>query len=308
MIDTVHLSSIDIVHHDTVHCNTVHRDTIHRDTVHPDTVHSDNVHLVKNDTTCGETERIEMHILKVDENGLLRDEEGRTRNSAEQLINAQGAVIPDVIVVAEMNDFDLNQVWYDWVGQDPFQNYNFSIDQHYDFSIDQHRCELLLLLLTSINTTISALINTATSESIETRTSTSIDTSTSAAIDTAINSYFCHRSIPLVIPERSSCPQDLGHSTQKSTNVSSCYPTPNVEKVITMEDFLELEEFLELKDGEQPGDLDSSREVTMEDYLELEEWLEDMDQSSTKKLDDNQHTSRGDMETSPKSYHQSTPT
>ncbi|KAF3523137.1 hypothetical protein F2Q69_00049305 [Brassica cretica] len=52
---------------------------------------------------------------------MLRDEEGRTRNSAGQLINAQGVVIPDVIVVPEMNDFDLSREWYDWVGQDPFQ-------------------------------------------------------------------------------------------------------------------------------------------------------------------------------------------
>ncbi|XP_048603512.1 uncharacterized protein LOC106371585 [Brassica napus] len=66
-----------------------------------------------------------------------------------------------------------------------------------------------------------------------------------------------------------------------------------------MEDFLELEEFLELKDGEQLGDLDSSREVTMKDFLELEEWLEDMDQNLKKKLDDDQHTTRGDLETSP---------
>ncbi|XP_048604494.1 uncharacterized protein LOC106440165 isoform X1 [Brassica napus] len=36
----------------------------------------------------------------------------------------------------------------------------------------------------------------------------------------------------------------------------------------------------------------------MEDSLELEEWLKDMDQNSKKKLDDDQHTSRGDMETS----------
>ncbi|KAF3607311.1 hypothetical protein DY000_02046584 [Brassica cretica] len=72
-------------------------------------------------TTCGETEKIEVLILKVDENGMLRDEEGRTRNSAGQLINAQGAVIPDVIDVAEMNYFDLSREWYDWVGQDPFQ-------------------------------------------------------------------------------------------------------------------------------------------------------------------------------------------
>ena len=31
-------------------------------------------------------------------------------------------MIPDVIVVAEMTDFDLSREWYDWVGQDPFQN------------------------------------------------------------------------------------------------------------------------------------------------------------------------------------------
>ncbi|KAF2604838.1 hypothetical protein F2Q70_00026145 [Brassica cretica] len=53
---------------------------------------------------------------------MLRDEEGRTRNSPGQLINAQGAVIPDVIDVAEMNDIDLSREWYDWVGQDPFQS------------------------------------------------------------------------------------------------------------------------------------------------------------------------------------------
>ncbi|KAF2588333.1 hypothetical protein F2Q70_00038446 [Brassica cretica] len=98
--DTVHLPSVDTIHPmsvetihpasiDTVHpasINTVHPDTVHRDTVHPDTVHP-----VKNDTTCGEIEKIE------------------------------GDVIPDVIDVAEMNDFDLSREWYDGVGQDPFQ-------------------------------------------------------------------------------------------------------------------------------------------------------------------------------------------
>ena len=62
-----------------------------------------------------------MLILKVDEIEMLRDEEGRTRNSAWQLVNAQGSVIPDMIAVDEMNDFDLSREWYDWVGQDPFQ-------------------------------------------------------------------------------------------------------------------------------------------------------------------------------------------
>ena len=45
---------------------------------------------------------------------------------------------------------------------------------------------------------------------------------------------------------------------------------------------------------------DVKKEVTMEDFLELEEWLEDVHQNSKKKLDDDQHTSRGDLETSPK--------
>jgi len=106
--------SIDTVHPDTVHLNTAHPALI--DTVHPDTVNP-----AKYNTTCGETEKIEVLILKVDENGMLRDEEGRTRNSAWQLINAQGDVIPDVIVVAETNDFDMGREWYDGVGEDPFQ-------------------------------------------------------------------------------------------------------------------------------------------------------------------------------------------
>ncbi|KAF3513320.1 hypothetical protein F2Q69_00007067 [Brassica cretica] len=136
----------------------------------------------------------------------------------------------------------------------------------------------------------------STSASIDISTSESIDIGISETIDT----YFCHRSIPLEIPERSTCPQDITDSTHKSTDVLNCSPSPDVEKEITMEDFLELEEFLELEDGEKLGDLDSSRAVTMEDFLELEEWLEDMDHNSKKKLDDDQHTSRGDLETSPK--------
>ncbi|KAF2611600.1 hypothetical protein F2Q70_00011998 [Brassica cretica] len=86
-IDTVHPPSIDTVPHpsiDTFHhasIDTVHRDTLHPGTVHPNTVYPDTVHQVKNDTTCGETEKIEVFILKVDENGMLRDKEGRTRNS-----------------------------------------------------------------------------------------------------------------------------------------------------------------------------------------------------------------------------------
>uniref|UniRef100_A0A0D3CH73 Uncharacterized protein n=1 Tax=Brassica oleracea var. oleracea TaxID=109376 RepID=A0A0D3CH73_BRAOL len=109
--DTVYSPSINTVH--SLSIDTVHHDTVHHNTVRPGTVHSDTFHPVKNDTTCMETEKIEVLILKVDENGILRDEECRTRNSAGQLINAQGAVIPDVIDVAEMNDFDLSrECWF----------------------------------------------------------------------------------------------------------------------------------------------------------------------------------------------------
>ena len=60
------------------------------------------------DTTCV-TEKVEVLILKVNENEMLRDEEGRPRNITGQLINVEGAVIPDVIDVAKTNDFDLNR-------------------------------------------------------------------------------------------------------------------------------------------------------------------------------------------------------
>ncbi|WZZ33548.1 hypothetical protein YC2023_016949 [Brassica napus] len=74
-----------------------------------------------------------------------------------------------------------------------------------------------------------------TSASIDSSTSESIDIGTSETIDTD----FCHRSIPLKIPERSSCPQDIADLTHKSTDISSYSPSPDVEKEITIEDFLE---------------------------------------------------------------------
>ncbi|KAF3527255.1 hypothetical protein DY000_02040935 [Brassica cretica] len=64
-IDTLHPASIDNVRPNIVHCNTIRPGTVHPNIVHPDTVH-----LVKNNPTCGETEKIEVLILKVDENGM----------------------------------------------------------------------------------------------------------------------------------------------------------------------------------------------------------------------------------------------
>ncbi|KAF2554143.1 hypothetical protein F2Q68_00033592 [Brassica cretica] len=76
-IDTVHLPSIDTVHLASI--DTVHHAST--GTVHPNTIHPDTVHPVKNDTTCLETEKIEVLILKIDENGMLRDEKDRTRST-----------------------------------------------------------------------------------------------------------------------------------------------------------------------------------------------------------------------------------
>uniref|UniRef100_M4F2S3 Uncharacterized protein n=1 Tax=Brassica campestris TaxID=3711 RepID=M4F2S3_BRACM len=85
------------------------------------------------------------------------------------------------------------------------------------------------------------------STSIVIPTSSSIDPSISEMIDTD----FCHRSIPLEIPESSSCPQDIANSTHESIDESSCDLTSDVDKV-TLKDFLELEEWLQQKLDDKP--------------------------------------------------------
>nr|VDD25016.1 unnamed protein product [Brassica oleracea] len=90
-------------------------------------------------------------------------------------------------------------------------------------------------------------------------TSTSNDTSTSTSIDSKTTTSTGDKTST-----------SIDGSTQKSTDVSSCDLVPDLDREITMEDFLELED---------------------------EAQLEDMDQNSKKKLDDDQHTSRGDLET-----------
>ena len=122
-VDTIHLPSINTVHPNTVHPNTVHRDTVHpntvyRDTVHRNTIHRGTVPLMTN-TTCGETEKVEALILKIDKKGVWRDEEGRPCSPTGQLINAEGSVISDVIAVAETNTFNMTSQWYDWGSEGP---------------------------------------------------------------------------------------------------------------------------------------------------------------------------------------------
>ncbi|KAF3514891.1 hypothetical protein F2Q69_00002529 [Brassica cretica] len=81
-IDNFNQAPYNTVHsvpNDTVYPNTVYPDTVHPGTVHPGTVHLGTVHAAPNGM---KTEKIKVLILSFDENGILRDEEGRTRNSA----------------------------------------------------------------------------------------------------------------------------------------------------------------------------------------------------------------------------------
>ena len=114
---------------------------------------------------------------------------------------------------------------------------------------EQHESgELSTVEVAYISDTSSSSIDTLTITSIVTPTSSSIDPGTSEMIDTD----FCHRSIPLEIPERPSCPQDIANSTHESFDESSCDLTSDVDKV-TLKDFLELEEWLQQKLDDQPA-------------------------------------------------------
>uniref|UniRef100_A0A0D3D7C7 Uncharacterized protein n=1 Tax=Brassica oleracea var. oleracea TaxID=109376 RepID=A0A0D3D7C7_BRAOL len=138
-----------------------------------------------------------------------------------------------------------------------------------------------------ISGTTSTSIDGMTSMSTDGTTSTSTNGWTSTSIDNTTSTS-----------SNVTTSTSIGSTTSTSTNDTTSTSIDDVEKEITMEDFLDLEEFLDLEDGEKLEDLDSSREVTMEDFLELEEWLEGIDQNSEKKLDDDQHTSKRDLETS----------
>ncbi|KAF2544735.1 hypothetical protein F2Q70_00021252 [Brassica cretica] len=84
--------------------------------------------------------------------------------------------------------------------------------------------------------------------------------STDGTISASIDRKTCCRLIPIEIPESSSYPHDSADSTQKSTDVSSCDLVPDVDREITMEDFLELE------DEAQHENLDHNLEKKLDDH------------------------------------------
>ncbi|KAF2586639.1 hypothetical protein F2Q70_00035951 [Brassica cretica] len=172
-IDTVHLPSIDTVHHDTVHHDTVHHDTVHSGTDHLNTVHSDIVNPVKNDTTCGESEKVEVLILK-------------------------GAVIPDVIDVAEMNDFDLSRIKR---RQCMPSSTRSNKDKHLLFSEDPAHLERTIRKdqrSTSLDAAAFTSTDSHTQPSTDTRPSSSTDLHRSTSIDTTPRTSIDHQSQNMV--------------------------------------------------------------------------------------------------------------
>ncbi|KAF3608886.1 hypothetical protein DY000_02049213 [Brassica cretica] len=164
LIDTAHLTSIDTVHPtsiDTVHPTSI--DTVHLtsiDTVHPpstDTDHppsTDTVHP-PSDTTCLEAEKVEVLILNVDENGMLRDEEDEEYMIPIQLLDDIMAKRDGLHVSGELS------------------------------RVEEAGTEGTTSTSTDITTSTSTDITTSTSTDITTSTSTDITTSTSTDITTS---------------------------------------------------------------------------------------------------------------------------
>ncbi|KAF2614702.1 hypothetical protein F2Q70_00011938 [Brassica cretica] len=278
-IDTAHLTSIDTAHLtsiDTAHLTSI--DTAHLtsiDTVHPPSI--DTVHP-PSDTTCLEAEK--------------------------------GAVIPDVIDVAETNNFDLNREWYDWGSVDPCRGLPHedprdlikeleelsSASEQNEVSVDHIIYKIFLYSLfgdafswfsqlqprslTCWEDFKTAFLNKFLYEATATREKEKND---------KWDRDEQHVSGELSRVEESGTEDTTSTSTDITTSTSTDITTSTSIDIMTSTS-------IDVTTSSSIDDVD--REVNMEDFLELEEWLEEMDQNSEKKLDDDQHTSRGDLETS----------
>uniref|UniRef100_A0A0D2ZRH8 Retrotransposon gag domain-containing protein n=1 Tax=Brassica oleracea var. oleracea TaxID=109376 RepID=A0A0D2ZRH8_BRAOL len=201
-----------------------------------------------------------------------------------------GAVIPDVIAVAEMNYFDLRREWYDWVGQDPFQGLPHKDPRKYIEELkdlvsrsEQNEVSEYHMLSKIFSYSISGdafswfsqlLPGSLTSwDDIERvflykfldDAEAAREKEKSDRWDRFLASLDDEYMISVQLLDDFVAKRDEHHdivdSAQKNTDVSSCHPDLEVDREITMEDFLELEEFLELEDGEKLEELDSSREI-----------------------------------------------
>ncbi|KAF3592738.1 hypothetical protein DY000_02021634 [Brassica cretica] len=221
--------------------STVHCGTVHHGIVPPMT-----------DTICVETEKVEVLIIK-------------------------GVVIHDVIDVAETIDFYLNREWYDWGSVDPFRGLPHenprdlikeledlaSVSKENEVSVDHIICKIFPYclsgdafswfsqlqprFLTCWEDIKTAFLNKFLYEAAATR---------QRKFDDMLDKMIKDQEKELM-----SRFSQMLDSTLKSIDISSCDPTSDGDREITMENFLEFEEFLELEDGEKLGDLDSKEAV-----------------------------------------------
>ncbi|KAF2607137.1 hypothetical protein F2Q68_00043226 [Brassica cretica] len=73
--------------------------------------------------------------------------------------------------------------------------------------------------------------------------------STDTATSELINTNSCYRSTTIEIPESLNCSQNIADSRPESTDISSSFLSPDVDREITMEDFLDLGDGESLKIG-----------------------------------------------------------
>ncbi|KAF2532225.1 hypothetical protein F2Q70_00029402 [Brassica cretica] len=268
-IDTVHLPPIDTVHLPPI------------DTVHPNTVHRDTVHPVKNNTTCGETEKIEVLILKVDENRMLRDEEDEEYMIPIQLLDDIMAKRDEQHVSGELSRVEE-------AGTEDSTS-------------------------TSTDGRTSTSTDGMTSTSIDGRTSTSPDATREKEKNDKWDRFLASLDeeymIPIQLLDDIMAKRDEQHVSGELSRVEEVgtEDATSTSADITTSTSTDITTSMSIDVTTSSSIDDVNREVTMEDSLELEEWLQDMDQNSKKKLDDDQHTSRGDLETSKASIGQHQP-
>uniref|UniRef100_A0A0D3ATQ5 Retrotransposon gag domain-containing protein n=1 Tax=Brassica oleracea var. oleracea TaxID=109376 RepID=A0A0D3ATQ5_BRAOL len=352
-INTVHLTSIDIVHPTSI--DTVHQPSI--DTAHPPSINT--VHLPSSVTTCLEAEKVEVLILMVDENGMLRDEEGQDpfqglphqdpRNHIEELEDlvsrSEQNRVCEYHMLCKIFPYSIYGDAFRWFSQlqpgsltswddieraflykflgdaeatgekeknDKWDRFLASLDEEYMIPIqllddimpkadEQHVFGELSRVeeagtedttststdgrtSTSTDGTTSTSTDGPTSTSTDGRTSTSTEGTTSTSTDDTTSTSTDGRTSTSTDGTTSTSTDDTTSTSIDGTTSTSIDSTTSTSTNGTTSTSID----------------DGKKEDTMEDFLELEEWLEDMDQNSEKKLDDDENTSRGDMETSPK--------
>ncbi|KAF3513424.1 hypothetical protein F2Q69_00006900 [Brassica cretica] len=125
------------------------------------------------DTTCVEKEKIEVLILKIGENGMLRNEEWRTRNSAGQFINAQESIYYIYKIRSDLKISDDFGAFWRYLEQAP--EMTIELDHWYIPSSTRSNKETQLLFSPDLGSLEKLIRKEARSSSIDNNTCSSLD-------------------------------------------------------------------------------------------------------------------------------------